>query len=359
MFKKHDPISVQDDPQRTYWRESSLDSYYRGLSVLVTGGCGFIGSNLVHRLVELGANVTVIDSLVPGCGWHHANLDGAVDKIRLSFSDMRDAVAMRPLIEGQRIVFNLAGEISHISSMRDPQRDLSLNASAQLSFLDVCRLHNPSATIVYASSRQVYGSARYLGVDELHPINPVDYNGVHKLTAEGYHSLLRNQFGVRTISLRLGNIYGPRQGIHQDCRGFIDSFMRIASTGEQLVVFGDGTQVRGMLYVDDAVDAFLRAGAAGPLASAVYNIGNPTPISLIDIARQLARVFDGPEPRTVPFPEESKAIDIGDFYQNTERARCELGWAPRVGFADGLKRTLDFFRPRISERLHAGKPPIS
>lgn len=341
------------------WSDAALKSFYSGLPVLVTGGCGFIGSNLVHALVGMGARVAVIDALLPGCGWHHGNLEELRGRISVSHADLRDAGVVRDLLQGIRVVFNLAGEISHLNSMLDPQRDLLVNAAAQLAFLDSVRLHNPDATVVYASSRQIYGSAKYLPVDELHPISPVDYNGVHKLTAEGYHTLLRHQFGVNTICLRLGNVFGPRQGIHQDGRGFIDTFLRVVLRGGQLQVFGDGRQLRGMLYVDDAVEAFLRAAAAGSAASAFYNIGDPRPIALIDLARQMAACCGAPEPRIVPFPEDRKAIDIGDFYQNTQRACRELAWQPQVSFAEGLRRTLDFFKPRVAERLHVGTPPLS
>jgi len=338
------------------WSKSALAFYYSELPVLVTGGCGFIGSNLVRALVDLGARVSIIDALISGCGWHHGNLTGVAQHVYLSHADLHDIDVVRQAVTGQHVIFNLAGEISHLTSMSNPQRDLSINASAQLALLDQIRLHNPQATVVFASSRQVYGSARYLPVDELHPISPVDYNGVHKLTAEGYHALLRHQFGVNAICLRLGNVYGPRQGIHQEGRGFIDTFLRMVLKGEQLKVFGDGRQMRGMLYVDDAVEAFLRAAAAGTCASAVYNIGHPVPVSLIDVARQMAASCHAPEPVEVPFPCDRKAIDIGDFFQNTERARSELGWVPQVSFAEGLQKTLEFFKPRIAERLHAGTP---
>jgi UDP-glucose 4-epimerase len=201
-------------------------SSYRNTPVLVTGGMGFIGSNLVLALVRLGARVTVLDALIPGCGGDRANLAEVASELRVVTDDMQNADCVRELIPGQQVIFNVAGEISHIRSMTEPLRDLAINCNAQLQFLNHCRHLNPGATIVYASSRQVYGSPKYVPVDEEHPINPVDFNGVHKLTAEGYHFLLRQQFHMRTVCLRLGNVYGPRQAIHQDCRGFIDAFIR-------------------------------------------------------------------------------------------------------------------------------------
>lgn len=318
--------------------------FYKGRRVLVTGGMGFIGSNLVIALVEGGAEVTVVDSQVPGCGANPANLEPVKDRITLSTEDMANVSFMRPLLPGQQIIFNLAGEISHINSMNQPLRDLTINGVAQLQFLDLCRTLNPAATIVYASSRQVYGRPRYLPADEGHPVNPADYNGVHKHAAEQYHFLLRRQFGMRTLCLRLGNVYGPRQAVEQDCRGFMDSFVRTALEGKPIVIFGTGKQLRGVLYVEDAVDAFLRAGRAGPGAAAVYNVGHPEPVSLLEIATVLSEIVGSPPPKLVPFPPDRLAIDIGDFYQNTEKFRRDFGWSPRVGLLEGLERTVRFFR---------------
>ena len=311
---------------------------------MVTGGMGFIGSNLAEALVREGAEVTVVDAQVPGCGAKAENLDGVKGQIRLCINDIQDAPKMRALLPGQQVIFNLAGEISHINSMNQPLRDLTINGAAQLQFLDLCRTLNPAATIVYASSRQVYGRPRYLPVDEQHPVNPVDYNGVHKYAAEQYHFLLRRQFGMRTLCLRLGNVYGPRQAIDQDCRGFIDAFVRTALEGQPIVLYGSGRQLRGMLYVDDAVEAFLRAGRAGPGASAAYNLGHPTPVSLLEIATALAEITDAPPPKLLPFPADRLAIDIGDFYQNAEKFRREFDWTPRVNLREGLERTVQFFR---------------
>ena len=332
---------------------------YQGKRVLVTGGMGFIGSNLSIALVEEGAQVTVVDSQVPGCGANPANLAPVRGRLQISTADIRDAREMRRLIPEQEIIFNLAGEISHLNSIRDPQRDLAINCGAQLQFLDLCRTLNPSAAIVYASSRQVYGRPQYLPVDEQHPVHPVDFNGVHKFATEQYHFLLRRQFQVPTICLRLGNTYGPRQAIHQDCRGFIDTFLRTALLGKPIVVFGDGTQVRDMLYVGDAVEAFLRAGLAGGRAEPVYNVGSWEPVALWEIAQMLARLAGGPQPTLAPFPSDRLAIDIGDFHTDARKIHNDLGWFPRIGLAEGLKTTLQFFQGQEAKILDASRVILS
>ncbi|MBI2815504.1 MAG: NAD-dependent epimerase/dehydratase family protein [Acidobacteria bacterium] len=334
------------------------DTSYHNLPVLITGGMGFIGSNLVHALVRQGAQVTVLDALIPGGGGDPSNVAEVAPDVRIVNDDMQNAECVEALLSGQRVIFNLAGEISHIRSMTEPLRDLAINCSAQLQFLNLCRLLNPAATIVYASSRQVYGSPKYVPVDEEHPVNPVDFNGVHKHAAEGYHFLLRQQFGMRTICLRLGNVYGPRQAIHQDCRGFIDAFLRKSLAGESIEVFGDGQQKRGLLYVDDAVDAFLKAGLAG-YSAAVYNVSASSPVPLIEIARTCARVAGSLPPRLVPFPSERLSIDIGSFHSSSEKFHREFAWSPRVGLEEGLRKTLEFFKSRRASGLHASSHPVS
>jgi UDP-glucose 4-epimerase len=364
MQSIHQPKTQTPQSSESFAGEQeSLAAFYRGLPVLVTGGMGFIGSNLVIALVELGAEVTAIDAQIPGCGWHPENLDPVRGQFEYSSAEISDAGRLRPLIGRQRVIFNLAGEISHINSMTNPARDLAINCEAQVRFLDLCRRENPQATIIYASSRQVYGRPKYLPVDEAHPICPVDYNGVHNHAAEHYHFLLRQQFHVPTICLRLGNIYGPRLGIHQQYRGFIDTFVGKAIAGEQIMVFGDGRQLRGMTYVEDVADAFLRAGQAGSVASAVYNVDHPVPVSLWQIAETLCRIAGSPPPRLVPFPPDRQVIDIGDYYPNVGKFCREFGWSPRVGLEEGLRKTVEFFRARASSslhnRLHAGAHSLS
>lgn len=336
-----------------------LRNSYPGARVLVTGGMGFIGSNLVIALVRAGARVTVVDSQTPGCGANPANLDPVRDEIQISTDDMGNVAAMRSLVPGQEIIFNLAGEISHLNSITNPLRDLGINCAAQVQFLELCRALNPNATIVYASSRQVYGRPNYLPVDEEHPVNPADYNGVHKHAAEQYHFLLRRQFLMRTVCLRLGNVYGPRQAIYQDCRGFIDTFVRLALERKPIVVFGSGQQLRGMIYVDDVVDAFLRVGLAGPGVAPVYNVGHPEPVPLLEIARVLSEIAGAPPPQVIPFPPDRLSIDIGDFCQNTEKIRRDFGWIPRVGLREGLQQTVEFFRSQQRRAPHADPHPVS
>jgi UDP-glucose 4-epimerase len=326
---------------------------YRGKQVLVTGGLGFIGSNVALALWREGAAVTVIDGVIPGCGANEHNLDPAGGAIRVVRADIGEAEAVAEVLPACQVIFNLAGEISHPNSILSPERDLDLNARSQLRFLESCRRLAPSARIVYASSRQVYGTPEYLPVDERHPVNPTDFNGVHKLAAERYHRLFSAIHGLETVSLRLTNVYGPRQALHLPWQGFIGTFFARALRGEPLSVFGDGSQLRDMLYVDDAVEAFLRAGLAplpGEARWIVCNLGGPRPLTLTEIARTLV----GERLVHVPFPEDRRKIDIGSYYTDNRRFQSWTGWVPQVDFAEGAARTLAFYREHVSIYLPSG-----
>ncbi len=326
---------------------------YRGKQVLVTGGLGFIGSNVALALWRGGAAVTVVDGVIPGCGANEHNLAPAGGAIRVVRADVGDAEALAEVLPGCQVIFNLAGEISHPNSILFPERDLELNARSQLRFLESCRRLAPSARILYASSRQVYGTPEYLPVDERHPVNPTDFNGVHKLAAERYHRLFSVIHGLETISLRLTNVYGPRQALHLPWQGFIGAFLARTLRDEPLCVYGDGSQLRDMLYVDDAVEAFLLAGLA-PLPGEgrwiVCNLGGPRPLTLTEIARALA----GERVTYAPFPEDRRKIDIGSYYTDDRQFRAWTGWTPRVDFAEGVARTLAFYREHASIYLPSG-----
>lgn len=319
---------------------------YRNRKVLVTGGLGFIGSNLTLALVREGAEITVVDALVEGCGGDEANLGPARARVTLSRSNIADTRAMADLLPETEVIFNLAGEVSHSRSVQDPERDWELNAGAHLRFLDACRRWAPRARIVYTSTRQVYGRPRYLPVDEEHPTAPVDFNGVHKVAAESYHRLMSSLYGLETVCLRLTNVYGPRQALHLPAQGFIAVFLSRLLTGEDVCVYGDGTQLRDLLYVDDAVEALLRAGLA-PLPMgclhATWNVGGPRALRLADIARTVA----GARVRHVPFPADLLPIDIGSYCTDDRRFRAWTGWEPRVELPEGIARTLAYYRAYV------------
>lgn len=326
------------------------------MNVLVTGGLGFIGSNLAIRLVSEGARVTVVDSSIKGCGANAYNLEPARDSIRLIEKDLAHSEDLREEIASADAIFNLAGEISHIHSMKYPERDLQINTVAQLRFLMECQEANPGVRVVYAGTRQIYGVPDYLPVDENHPIQPVDYNGVHKYAATMYHLMLARAGAIDAIVLRLTNVYGPRMALNRPCQGFLGTFVRTVITGRALSVFGDGLQLRDPMYVDDAVEAFLIAGL-GPIPSRVYNIGGPEALSVIEIARLTSRAAGVDEPSLRPFPEEIRSIDIGSYCTDSSRAGRELGWKPQVPFSQGIQSTLDYYRRELPHYLSEPDPP--
>ncbi|MEK7276228.1 MAG: NAD-dependent epimerase/dehydratase family protein [Chloroflexota bacterium] len=318
-------------------------------SVLITGGLGFIGSNLARRLSDAGARVTVIDSLIPEYGGKLFNLDGYHDRIKVNIADVRDEYSMDYLVRGQDFIFNLAGQVSHIDSMRNPYVDLDINCRSQLSILEACRKHNPHVRIVYSGTRQIYGKPQYLPVDEKHAIDPVDVNGVNKVAGEWYHMVYQRAYGLRATSLRLTNTYGPRMRVVDARQTFLGIWIRRAIEGEEILVYGDGGQKRDFTYVDDAVEALLLAAARDEAIGEIYNLGGDEVISLRDLAGQLIALNGGGSFRLVPFPAEQKAIDIGDYYGDYGKIKNELGWTPKVNLDEGLRRTLDYYRQHRAE----------
>lgn len=327
-------------------------SDYRNSKVLVTGGLGFIGSNLALRLSALGADVTVVDSSVPGCGANPLNLLGAPSTIRVIDADIADAPAFASDIRTSEVIFNLAGEVGHLQSMRQPSRDQDLNATAQLRFLEECAKQNPGVRVVYASTRQIYGVPRYLPVDEDHPVQPVDFNGIHKYAATAYHQVFASSGQLDAVALCLTNVYGPRMALHLPSQGFLGAFIRKALLGQAIEVLGDGRQLRDPVYVDDVVDALLLAGAARNLRSRLWNVGGKEAWSVSALAQMVASAAGAPAPFLSPFPKELKSIDIGSYYSDSSRICAQLGWQPRVDFARGVRRSLNFYRRELLNYLN-------
>ena len=323
--------------------------FYESKRVMVTGGLGFIGSNLAARLVELGAKVLLIDPMIDQTGANRHNIEGIEDRVETRLVDVRDALAMGRLVEGQDVIFNLAGQVSHIDSMRDPFTDLDINCRAQLSLLEACRQTNPGVKIVFASTRQIYGRPDYLPVDERHLLHPTDVNGINKMAGEWYHILYNNVYGLRACSLRLTNTYGPRMLVKNSRQTAIGWFIKQVLDNEEVQLFGDGSQLRDFTYVDDASDAFLRAGASDVSNGQVFNVGGQEPISLRDLLDVMIEIAGTGSYRLVPFPEEKKAIDIGSVYADDNKIRRALGWEPSTSLREGLQRTIAFYREHRSQ----------
>ncbi|ULA68729.1 MAG: UDP-glucose 4-epimerase [Nitrospira sp.] len=323
---------------------------FSGANVLITGGLGFIGSNLARELVARGAHVTLVDSLIPEYGGNLFNIDDIKRDIRVNISDVRDEYSFRHLIQGQDFLFNLAGQTSHLDSMENPYSDLEINCRAQLSILEVCRRYQPKIKIVFASTRQIYGKPDYLPVDEQHLLRPVDVNGINKMAGEWYHILYNNVYDIRSCALRLTNTYGPRMRIKDARQTFLGVWIRLLAEGKPFDVW-EGHQLRDFSFVSDVVEAMLLAAVREEANGQVFNLGGEPAISLKDLAELLLKVADGGSYVLRSFPGERKRIDIGDYYANFEKIRTTLGWEPRVPLEQGLHRTVEFYRHHLSHYL--------
>jgi len=337
---------------RGYYR-----GFYRGRKVMITGGLGFIGSNLARALVELGADVLLVDSLITDYGGNLYNIDGIADRVHVNVSDIRQQNTMNYLVQGRDVIFNLAGQVSHIDSMRDPYTDLEINCRSQLTVLEACRGFNPGVKVVFAGTRQVYGRTASLPVSEAHLVQPTDVNGINKAAGEYYHLVYNNVFGVRACSLRLTNVYGPRQLIKHNRQGFIGWFIRLAIEDRTIQIYGDGSQLRDVVFVDDAADAFLRAGADDRCNGEVFNVGGDRPISLADLTSRLIAVSGSGRVEFIDWPAEKKAIDIGSFYADSTNFHGTTGWTPTTTLDEGLRRTVAFYRQHYGHYVDAPDRP--
>ena len=323
------------------WRRS-----FSGKRVLVTGGLGFIGSNLARSLVDSGARVTLVDCLIPEYGGNRRNIAGIASRLRVHVADIRDEPRLPGLVRGQDFLFNLAGQTRHWDSMTDPAADLDINCRAQLSLLEACRRHNPGIRIVFASTRQIYGRPDYLPVDERHPLRPVDVNGINKTAGESFHLLYARVHGMAASALRLTNTIGPRMRVKDARQTFVGVWIRRLVEGLPFEVWG-GDQRRDFTYVDDAVEAFLLAATRPEAVGAVYNLGGPPPVTLRELAELLVELNGSGGFQVRPFPVDRRAIDIGDYYADDALIRRKLGWRPRTDLRDALARTLDFYRREL------------
>ena len=322
----------------------SYRQIFGGANILVTGGLGFIGSALARKLVEERAKITLVDSLIPEYGGNLFNIHDIRDRVTVDLTDVRDSTAMASHVKNRQFLFNLAGQTSHLDSMTDPVTDLEINAAAQLHILEACRLHNRDLKIVFASTRQVYGRPQYLPVDEKHPIDPIDVNGINKLAGEWYHLLYNDVYQIRACALRLTNTYGPGMRVKDARQTFLGIWIRRLIEEKDFQVFGDGKQRRDFNFVSDVVDALLLAASSDDANGQVFNLGDDEHITLQELARLLIKLSGHGKYELVPFPGDRKAIDIGDYFADFRKIQRVLGWTPKTKLEDGLNKTLRYYR---------------
>jgi UDP-glucose 4-epimerase len=325
---------------------TNLRRVFSGKRVLITGGLGFIGSNLARRLVALGARVSLVDNLFSEYGGNRRNLAGITARVHVHIADIRDWPRLPRLVRGQDYLFNLAGQTSHMDSMTDPQTDLDINCRAPLAILEACRLHNPAIRIVFASTRQIYGRPDYLPVDERHPLRPVDVNGINKIAGESFHLLYSRVHGIAATALRLTNTIGPRMRIKDARQTFVGVWIRRLLEGKPIEVWGGG-QLRDFTYVDDAVAAFLLAAAHPKAIGGVFNLGGPPPVTLQQLAELMVAINGSGEFVVREFPRERKKIDIGDYYADDRLIARQLGWKPRTDLRSALTQTIAYYRDEL------------
>lgn len=321
-----------------------FERIFENKRVLITGGLGFIGSNLAHKLVDLRARITLVDSLIPQYGGNIHNVREIADRLTINIADVRDLYSMNFLVQNQDFIFNLAGQVSHIQSMKDPFTDMQINCTAQLVLLEACRHNNPVTKIIFAGTRGQYGRAVSLPVNETHPLNPIDVNGINNTAGEMYHILYNRTYGIRATSLRLTNTYGPRHSMKSDDQSFLNWFIRQAIDNETIKIFGDGKQKRDFNYIDDVVNAFLMVAASDKSNGEVFNLGSPEPVSVADVTKLLLEVAGTGSMQFVPFPQDRTKIEIGDYWGDYSKIKNHFGWSPNISLADGIQNTVAFYR---------------
>lgn len=321
------------------------------LDILITGGLGFIGSNLAIKLIDEDHKVTIIDSLIDGYGGNIYNLKNFENKCNINISDIRDENSIKYLVKDKDVIFNLAAQIGHQRSMINPIQDLEINVRSQLNLLESIRKFAPDSQVVFTSTRQIYGKPQYLPVDEKHPINPVDINGINKFAAEQYHLLYYKIYGIKSTILRLTNTYGPRMRIKDSQQTFIGFWIKKILLGEAIPIYGEGDQIRDFNFVDDVVEALISCINQDKAYGKTINIGSRTNLTLKELGNELKKIDSNVKVEFIPFPKENKKIDIGNYYSNIDLSKEILNWSPEIKLNKGLKKTINFYKKNLENYL--------
>jgi UDP-glucose 4-epimerase len=332
------------------------DRVFAGARVLITGGLGFVGSNLAIRLVGAGARVTLVDAMIPEYGGNLFNVAPVADQVTIHFGDICDRHAMSWLVRGQDYVFHLAGQVSHLMSLTDPFLDIEYNIKGTAVLMEAIRRQNPRGKVVFTGTRGQYGPATRLPVSEDAPTNPKAIYEISNLTAEKIIQVYHQTHSIAAVLLRLTNVYGPRAQMKHSQYGVVNWFVRQALDNVPIKVFGNGRILRDFLFVEDCVDALVRSAACERAVGEILNVGVDRPTSFLELAQTLTRLCPGSSWEFAPFSPERKVQEPGDFYSDITKIRTLVGWEPVTALEDGLRRTLDYYR---AHRAHYWEAPAS
>jgi UDP-glucose 4-epimerase len=316
---------------------------FKGKAILITGGLGFIGSNLAHHLVTMGANITILDALLPLYGGNRINIAGIEDKVELVDGDIRDANLINTQVVGKDYIFHLAGQISYLDSKNQPFVDLDFNGRGNLTLLEAVRHHASQAKIIFSSSRLVYGKVLTLPVREDHPTDPLSLYGIHKLLGEKYYRYYAHNFGLQTVSIRIPNPYGPRQQMKHNKYSIVGWFVRQALDNETITIYGDGTQERDYIYISDIIEAMVQLAAKGETGD-VYNVGSHERLRFVDMVDTIIQQAGSGTKKHVPWPENYEKNETGDYIADTSKIEATCNWKPRVDFKDGVSEMIEYYK---------------
>lgn len=317
---------------------------FKGKKILITGGLGFIGSTIAIKLVDYAKQIVLLDSLIPDYGGNIFNINEIKDRVKVNIADVRDESSMNNLVQGQDYIFNMAGTLSHIDSMTDPYTDLEINCKSQLTILEACRKNNKDVKIVLAATRGEYGKIQYFPVDENHPLQPTDVNGINKVAGEFYHILYNNVYGIRATALRLTNTFGPRHQMKHSKQGYLNWFLRLAMEDKPITIYDEGQPQRDFNYVDDTVNALIIACASDEANGEVYNIGSGCGVSILESAEAVISATGSGKIKHVSYPADKKPIEVGDYIADYSKFKNQFGWEPEISFEEGLEKTFNFYK---------------
>jgi len=313
-------------------------------NILITGGLGFIGSNLAIRLNSLGSNLTIIDSMIPEYGGNFFNIEEIKDKVKVNISDIRDVNSINILVREQDYIFHLAGQVSHILSLTNPYPDIDINIIGTLNLVEACKKFNPGVKIIYTGTRGQYGSSQKLPVPEDAPTNPKGIYEISNLTAEKILQVYNDIHGIKSVLLRLTNIFGPRAQMKHALYGVANWFIRLAIDDQEIKVFGDGSILRDFLYVEDCVDALILSAISRDADGEILNVGHDGPVSFMDYTKKVIAIVGSGSWKFAPFTPERKAQEPGDFYSDISKIKKILGWSPKISLEEGIGKTAEYYK---------------